>query len=114
TGPGRYCTRSTGVLPDDHRGNHGNAGLGREDHPGQPRGHGRIDGRGAGRLPAADGAKRIDTATGESVHVPVPCGATQSAVCPSCADKARRLRMHQAREGWHLTEEPEIETQEPT
>lgn len=58
--------------------------------------------------------ERIDTTTGEKVHVPVPCGATQSAVCPSCADKARRLRMHQAREGWHLTDEPQIETEEPT
>ena len=27
-------------------------------------------------------------------------------MCPSCADKARRLRMHQCREGWHLTDEP--------
>src|SRR5699024_941186 len=43
-----------------------------------------------------------------------PCGATQSGACPSCADKARRLRIHQAREGWHLTEEPTIDTAEPT
>jgi hypothetical protein len=35
-------------------------------------------------------------------------------VCPACADKARRLRIHQAREGWHLTDEPQIETAEPT
>ncbi|PRX47562.1 hypothetical protein B0I33_105141 [Prauserella shujinwangii] len=58
--------------------------------------------------------KRIDRHTGEVIHVPVPCGATQSAVCPACADKARRLRVHQAREGWHLTAEPTIETREPT
>ncbi|PXY35241.1 hypothetical protein BAY59_03830 [Prauserella coralliicola] len=58
--------------------------------------------------------KRIDLHTGETVHIPVPCGATQSAVCPACADKARRLRMHQAAEGWHLTEEPTIDTREPT
>lgn len=58
--------------------------------------------------------KRIDTTTGESMVVPIPCGATQSAVCPSCADKARRLRVHQAREGWHLEHEPRIETAEPT
>lgn len=58
--------------------------------------------------------RRIDNVTGEAVTVPIPCGATQAAVCPSCAEKARRLRIHQAREGWHLTEEPAIETQEPT
>ncbi|MGH3434077.1 MAG: replication initiator, partial [Thermocrispum sp.] len=58
--------------------------------------------------------KRVDIATGETMVVPIPCGATQSAVCPSCADKARRLRVHQAREGWHLQSEPRIETQEAT
>src|SRR5699024_793168 len=58
--------------------------------------------------------RRIDNHTGESVPVPVRCGATQSSVCPTCADKARRLRVHQAREGWHLTEEPTVETREPT
>jgi hypothetical protein len=58
--------------------------------------------------------KRVDNTTGEVTVVPVPCGATRSSVCPACADKARRLRVHQAREGWHLTEEPTIETAEPT
>lgn len=58
--------------------------------------------------------KRIDQQTGEAMVVPIPCGATQSAVCASCADKARRLRVHQAREGWHLEVEPRIDTQEPT
>lgn len=58
--------------------------------------------------------KRIDMRTGEAMVVPLPCGATQSAVCPSCANKARRLRIHQAREGWHLEDEPRIETAEPT
>ncbi|MGL5860410.1 MAG: replication initiator, partial [Phycicoccus sp.] len=38
--------------------------------------------------------------------VPIPCGSTRSTRCPSCADKARRLRMHQCREGWHLTVDP--------
>jgi len=58
--------------------------------------------------------KRIDVAAGETMVVPIPCGNTQSAVCPSCADKARRLRVHQAREGWHLDTEPQVETAEPT
>src|SRR5699024_4472890 len=58
--------------------------------------------------------QRIDQHTGDVAHIPVPCGATQSSVCASCADKARRLRIHQARDGWHLTEEPTIDTAEPT
>lgn len=58
--------------------------------------------------------KRIDVATGETMVVPIPCGNMQSAVCPSCADEARRLRVHQAREGWHLDTEPQVESAEPT
>ncbi len=47
-----------------------------------------------------------DRATGAVTTVPIACGSTREKVCPSCADKARRLRMHQCREGWHLTEDP--------
>ena len=45
-----------------------------------------------------------DRVTGESVSVPIPCGSTREAVCPTCAVKARRLRMHQCREEWHRTD----------
>lgn len=48
-----------------------------------------------------------DRATGETTTVPIPCGATLASKCPACADKARRLRIHQCAEGWHLAEEPE-------
>lgn len=48
----------------------------------------------------------VDTETGESRLVPIPCGSTRETVCPSCADKARRLRMQQCREGWHLEDDP--------
>ena len=50
-----------------------------------------------------------DRATGESVSVPIPCGSTREAVCGPCATKARRLRMHQCREGWHraVVDEPD-------
>ncbi|WP_231644811.1 replication initiator [Sciscionella sediminilitoris] len=58
--------------------------------------------------------RRIDNETGEKIVIPIPCGSTRTSVCPSCAVRAKRLRMHQAREGWHLTEEPRIETEEPT
>lgn len=47
-----------------------------------------------------------DRATGKVTGVPIPCGSTRASVCPACADKARRLRMQQCREGWHLTEDP--------
>jgi len=48
-----------------------------------------------------------DTVTGEQSHVPIPCGSTRESKCPTCAAKARRLRMQQCREGWHLTDEPD-------
>jgi len=48
----------------------------------------------------------VDRETGDSTVVPIPCGSTRAHVCPTCADRARRLRMHQCAEGWHLTEEP--------
>jgi hypothetical protein len=43
-----------------------------------------------------------DTQTGVSRLVPIRCGATREQVCPSCAQRNRRLRMQQCREGWHL------------
>ncbi|WP_207782366.1 replication initiator [Phytoactinopolyspora limicola] len=51
-------------------------------------------------------SRLTDTETGDTRTVLIPCGATRETVCPSCADKARRLRMQQCREGWHLTQEP--------
>ncbi|MGH3708823.1 MAG: replication initiator [Pseudonocardiaceae bacterium] len=50
--------------------------------------------------------RRIDTITGRVEVVPVPCGSTREDQCRPCADKARRLRMLQCREGWHLQDEP--------
>ena len=48
-----------------------------------------------------------DTLTGDTLTVPIPCGSTRERVCPACAAKARRLRMHQCAEGWHLTHDPQ-------
>lgn len=58
--------------------------------------------------------RRIDTATGRVDIVPVPCGSTRQDQCRPCADKARRLRMAQCREGWHLDTEPVIERAKPS
>ena len=47
-----------------------------------------------------------DRVTGASVRVLMPCGSTSDSVCPPCAEKARRLRMQQCAEGWHLGDDP--------
>ncbi len=52
--------------------------------------------------------RRTDTATGATTILEVPCGATLASKCAPCAEKARRLRMQQLREGWHLDVEPAI------
>ena len=49
----------------------------------------------------------IDRDTGTDTRAAIPWGSTREAVCPSCADKARRLRIQQCAEGWHRTHEPE-------
>ncbi|WP_188896865.1 replication initiator [Microlunatus endophyticus] len=54
----------------------------------------------------------VDRSTGETAVVALPCGATRESVCPSCADKARRLRIQQCAEGWHREDEPEVESTE--
>ena len=43
-----------------------------------------------------------DRATGEVHKLVIPCGSTREYLCPPCATKARRLRMQQCEEGWHL------------
>src|SRR5262245_64133238 len=48
-----------------------------------------------------------DLETGEVCLVPIWCGSTREDRCPACAERARRLRMQQCREGWHLDTEPE-------
>jgi len=58
--------------------------------------------------------RRIDTTTGRVDVVPVACGSTREDQCRPCADKARRLRMAQCREGWHLDTEPIIERARPS
>jgi Replication initiator protein, pSAM2 len=50
-------------------------------------------------------SRLTDTTTGETSVVPIPCGSTQARKCPPCAERARRLRMQQCREGWHRDDE---------
>ena len=58
--------------------------------------------------------RRIDVSTGRVEVVPVPCGSTREHQCRPCAEKARRLRMVQCREGWHLDAEPLIDRATPS
>ncbi|SHH12640.1 replication initiator [Streptoalloteichus hindustanus] len=58
--------------------------------------------------------ERVDLDTGRVDHVPVPCGSTLASTCAPCAEKNRRLRMAQCREGWHLADEPDFTPDPPT
>jgi len=55
----------------------------------------------------------VDVSTGERRVVPIACGSTREDQCPPCAERARKLRMQQCREGWHLDTEPEHQPTEP-
>ncbi len=57
--------------------------------------------------------KTVNDRTGEVTFLDVPCGATLASKCPSCAERARRLRMHQCREGWHLAVDPDLTPDTP-
>ncbi|WP_117209494.1 replication initiator [Allorhizocola rhizosphaerae] len=50
--------------------------------------------------------RRTDTHTGVTEVIDVPCGARLASQCKPCAERNRRLRIQQIREGWHLAEEP--------
>ncbi|RKT53070.1 hypothetical protein C8E97_1618 [Saccharothrix australiensis] len=56
----------------------------------------------------------VDRDTGEVRIVGIRCNATQASKCPACADRNRRSRMAQCREGWHLDHEPVAERHTPT
>jgi hypothetical protein len=51
--------------------------------------------------------RATDVESGDVRVVPIACGSTREDRCPPCADRAKRLRIQQCREGWHLDTEPE-------
>jgi hypothetical protein len=57
--------------------------------------------------------RRTDKATGQTEVVEVPCGARLAVKCKPCAERSRRLRIQQIREGWHLADEPTITPDKP-
>ncbi|SHN44084.1 hypothetical protein SAMN05443668_11050 [Cryptosporangium aurantiacum] len=58
--------------------------------------------------------RRTDTVTGLTSIIGVPCGSTLASKCPACSLRAKRLRMQQCREGWHLDDEPDLTPDEAT
>lgn len=50
--------------------------------------------------------RRTDTVSGLTEVIDIPCGARLEAKCKPCAERNRRDRLEQFREGWHLEEEP--------
>nr|WP_322787731.1 replication initiator [Hamadaea tsunoensis] len=58
--------------------------------------------------------RRTDKVTGLTEIVDIPCGARLSSKCKPCAEKNRKLRQRQIREGWHLTDDPEPPVETPT
>ncbi|GAB2990100.1 replication initiator [Saccharothrix stipae] len=56
----------------------------------------------------------VDLDTGEVRIVGIRCNSTQASKCPACAERNRRSRMAQCREGWHLDHEPIAERHAPT
>jgi hypothetical protein len=52
--------------------------------------------------------RRHDHHTGQNQAIGVRCGSTRAEQCKPCAERNRAVRMDQAREGWHLTDEPDI------
>ncbi|WP_239168089.1 replication initiator [Catellatospora coxensis] len=57
--------------------------------------------------------RRTDLDTGLTEVIDVPCGARLASKCKPCAEKARKLRRQQIREGWHLTDEPTVTVEAP-
>ena len=57
--------------------------------------------------------RRTDLRTGETQIVNMPCGHTLASVCPPCAERKRKIRATQCREGWHLEDEPVIVRADP-
>jgi hypothetical protein len=57
--------------------------------------------------------RRTSLDTGQSEPVLVPCGHTLAAVCPACAERNKKLRAAQCREGWHLDHEPILDPGPP-
>lgn len=52
--------------------------------------------------------RRTDVVTRQTAVIGIRCGTTRAEACRPCAERNRAVRIDQAREGWHLTEEPDL------
>jgi hypothetical protein len=50
--------------------------------------------------------RMVNEATGQTELIEQNCGSTREKQCPPCAQRAKKLRQAQCREGWHRTTEP--------
>jgi hypothetical protein len=57
--------------------------------------------------------RRINTDTGQTDQILIPCGATLASKCLPCAERVKVLRAAQCAEGWHLDTEPIPESPAP-
>ena len=57
--------------------------------------------------------ERVDLETGETDTIAMDCGHTLASTCPPCAERKRKIRATQCREGWHLEDEPVIVRADP-
>jgi hypothetical protein len=57
--------------------------------------------------------RRTDRETGRTEIIEVACGARLAAKCKPCAERNRRLRVQQIRDGWHLPDEPTVPVEPP-
>ena len=95
--PGRVSSCVPWRLGVPDSSSYGTSGPGRD--------RARLRGR-ARRVRAAVAPSGDRRVTGSVEELTIPCGSTREAVCPPCAAKARRLRIQQCAEGWHLAEDP--------
>jgi hypothetical protein len=58
--------------------------------------------------------RRTDRDTGRAEIVEVACGARLATKCKPCAERNRRLRVQQIRDGWHLPDEPTVPVESPS
>jgi hypothetical protein len=52
--------------------------------------------------------RRTDNHTGQTKAIGIRCGTTRAQACRPCAERNRAIRTDQAREGWHLSDEPDV------
>ncbi|WP_369798036.1 replication initiator [Nocardia sp. BMG111209] len=58
--------------------------------------------------------RAFNPGTGEFKYVAAACKSTRESDCPTCAKRAKALRVTQCHEGWHMPDEPDDSHRPPT